>query len=164
MADDKKQEQKAATVEVKQDSIALGIAMGVQAALQQLGLVQPKHEAVVQGGETAKRMARGECNVCRQPLSGCEGKHVEMVVYPTRYPEHADFFPGVYINGTRYLSNDENHKVVVPAISQSDILSAVRQFEDGERAIGQSRNRRHNSGRISPNGSSINQYQGRGFR
>lgn len=164
MADDKKVEQKAATVEVKQDSIALGIAMGVQAALQQLGIGQHKPEAITAASETAARYGKGECSTCHQMRSACEDKHTQMIVYPQRYPEFAEYFPGVIINGQKYLSNNEGHSVTVPACSVGDILKIVRDFEEGERINQMGRKKRHHSGVLSPNGAAVNPYAGQGFR
>lgn len=90
------------------------------------------------------------CHVCRQNLkSGCKGDHTEMVVYPSRYPEHARFFPGFIINGVSYLSDNESHTIPVPTVCVSAITNGIRIFEDGERRLEKSQSRSNDSGHIS---------------
>ena len=94
-----------------------------------------------------------QCTECRQALSGCEGKHVKMVVHPGHF---AEYFPGAIINGIRYLSNDSGHMVLVPAACESTILSIVANYEQNERDMAVGRKRDHHSGSVSPHGSSVN--------
>lgn len=97
-----------------------------------------------------------KCHDCGQALSGCEGKHILMVVHPTQF---AEYFPGAIINGVRYLSNDTSHRIVVPAACKSTIMGIVAGFEKNEREISVGRKRDHHSGSVSPHGSSINPAQ-----
>lgn len=97
------------------------------------------------------------CTECGQILeTGCKGKHVQMVVFPQRYPEHAEFFQGVFLNGRRYLSNDENHKVVVPEECVALFNQIIQTFEQNEQDQRVGRSHQHRSGTVSPNGSSFN--------
>jgi hypothetical protein len=100
----------------------------------------------------AAHVAPRMCSSCGQQLSGCEGKHVLMVVHPQRYPQHARFFPGAIINGVRYLSNDEGHKVLVPENCKSSILGLVHGYEENEQAMAVGRKAERLSGTVSPNG------------
>lgn len=100
-----------------------------------------------------------KCTDCRQVRDngaggGCQGRHIEMVVFPQRYPQHADYFPGAIINGIRYLSNDSGHRILVPADAEATILGLVGGFEQNEQDMAVGRKREHHSGRVSPNGSS----------
>lgn len=97
-----------------------------------------------------------KCTECGQAVSGCHGKHTEIVVYPLRYEETAEFFPGVFINGVKYLSNDPGHKVVVPLEAANGILQTVQHYEQSEHEARAGRVKNHNSGRIGPNGASFN--------
>ena len=36
-----------------------------------------------------------QCEKCHQLISACKDKHVKMVVFPTKYPEFAEWFAGV---------------------------------------------------------------------
>lgn len=93
------------------------------------------------------------CHQCGQALrTGCEGKHEEMVVYPTRYPEHGEFFQGARINGVTYLSNDENHKVLVPANAVGGIMQLVQGFENNEQETRIGRKAERHSGVVGPSG------------
>lgn len=98
------------------------------------------------------RVAPKMCHECRQQEKACGGKHIQMVVYPTKYPQHADYFMGAIINGVRYLSNDPGHKVTVPEIAEATILGIVAGYEDEEQAKAVGRAKSVNSGRVSPFG------------
>ena len=93
------------------------------------------------------------CHDCGQALSGCEGKHIQMVVHPMQF---AEYFPGAIINGIKYLSNDTGHRITVPAACESTIMGIVAGFEKNEREISVGRKRDHHSGSVSPHGSSVN--------
>lgn len=100
--------------------------------------------------------SREICYQCGQALrTGCFGKHAEMVVFPQRHPEHGDFFQGVILNGVRYLSNDESHKVLVPENAVSNISQIVQAFEQNEQEVRIGRKAERYSGRVSPSGSSV---------
>lgn len=89
-----------------------------------------------------------ECIDCKQSVSACKGKHVEMVVYPTRYPEFWKYFKGVKINGVEYVSHTAGQRITVPAALESTITNAIVQFEDNERTMLIGRNKQHSSGSI----------------
>lgn len=132
----------AETITMKQvvDLIPTMIASAVAAAMKgqpvSAAPARPVHAAV--------------CQDCGQAKSGCEGKHVLMVVYPASFSE---YFPGAIINGVRYLSNDPGHMVLIPEACESTILGIVAGYEKNERDISVGRKRDHNSGRVSPSGS-----------
>ncbi len=90
-----------------------------------------------------------QCVVCGQYTSACHSKHVEISVYPTRYPEFGDVFQGVFINGVKYLSNDESHTIAVPEAAAPHIEQTIRTFEKNEREISHGRQASHNMGHIS---------------
>lgn len=92
--------------------------------------------------------SREICHACRQPLTACKGEHTMMVVYPKKYTEFGSFFPGIILNGERYLSNDEQHQVLVPSACVADFDNRIRAFETNEREIGQSRSKQHHNGDI----------------
>jgi hypothetical protein len=92
------------------------------------------------------------CPECGQPVTACSNKHISMVVYPTRYPQHAEYFPGAIINGVKYLSNNDSHSVTVPEVSYSDIKTIVSQFEQNEQEMAVGRIAERLSGTVSPRG------------
>jgi hypothetical protein len=96
-----------------------------------------------------------QCSECGQKRSACGGKHVQMVVFPTRFPQFADYFPGVILNGVKYLSNDDSHTVTVPAIAESDVLNTVAGFERNEHEMANGRVAERHSGTVSPRGTSF---------
>lgn len=96
------------------------------------------------------------CHVCRQALAGCEGKHVQLVVYPQRYPEHGQFFQGVFLNGVKYLSNDDGHEITVPANAANSIRQLVQNFENNEQETRIGRKAERYSGSLGPGGSAVN--------
>lgn len=98
---------------------------------------------------------KAKCPECKQMLSGCQGKHVQMIVYPQRYPQHADYFPGVHLNGVKYLSNDETHLVLVPEAAATSIANIVSTFEQNEQDMAVGRKAVRHSGTVSPNGNSV---------
>lgn len=101
------------------------------------------------------QVAKPKCIECGQVLTGCGGKHVQMVVYPQRYPQHADYFPGVVINGIRYLSNGDGHRVTVPAEAESTISGIVSNFEQNEQELATGRKAERHSGHVGPGGTSV---------
>lgn len=99
-----------------------------------------------------------KCPECRQVFStptggGCQGKHVQMVVYP-KNPRLAEFFPGVILNGVTYRSNHPSELVTVPA--QNDIAYSIEKFEESEDNFRHGRTASHNSGTIGPGGGRTN--------
>lgn len=109
--------------------IAAAIAAGMKMAMEQVQLANASK--VVPAAPKPHR----SCGDCGQALTACESKHTKMVVYPTRYPEFSRFFAGVTINGKTYLSNNENHLVLVPDACVSDITKIISTFEDNEREM-----------------------------
>lgn len=105
-----------------------------------------------QAAAPAARKSPVICQDCRQQKTACEGKHIQMVVYPTKYPQHADYFMGVFLNGVRYLSNSPSHKVTVPEIAEATILGIVAGYEEEEQAKAVGREKMAHSGRVSPFG------------
>lgn len=88
------------------------------------------------------------CTICRQPEKGCHKEHVDMVVFPTRYPEFGDFFRGVILNGVVYLSSDENQAIPVPKDAATWIAGTIRNFEQNERETQHGRSKTHHSGHV----------------
>lgn len=89
----------------------------------------------------------GECGTCRQPFGGCGGKHRKIVVGPER-DENWRIFPGIAINGVRYLSQGPGHMIDVPA--DSDIEYKIYMWEQNEQALATPRVKYHNSGQLGP--------------
>ena len=98
----------------------------------------------------------GRCHECGQLVSACDRKHVQMVVYPLKYPQYADYFPGVFVNGVRYLSNDDGHPITVPAVAQAEIAGHVAGFERNEHEMANGRVAERHSGVVSPHGTAFN--------
>lgn len=98
----------------------------------------------------------GRCHECGQLVSACDKKHVQMVVYPLKYPQYADYFPGVFVNGVRYLSNDDGHPITVPAVAQAEIAGHVAGFERNEHEMANGRVAERHSGVVSPHGTAFN--------
>jgi hypothetical protein len=149
MSDDKKPapQEQLTMKQVVEQLIPAAIAAAVSATQKQ----QPAPQAAPRVG------APQRCTACNQQLTACSGKHVEMVVYPTRYPEHADFFPGAIINGAKYLSNDENHKVLVPENAAGTIKQIVQAFEQNEHEMQAGRKAQRHSGVVTPHGAAVTQ-------
>ena len=127
------------------NAMGMAVAAGMQAGLQS-SRPQPAPQP----------RARQICTVCRQDVHGCEGKHVEMVVYPTKYPKYARYFTGIQLNGVTYLSNDEGHKVLVPENAASEISAMVARAEQEEVEMRTGREVEHYAGSVSPGGSRPN--------
>lgn len=110
----------------------------------------------VQSSSRPQPVARERCHLCQQARSACGDKHVMMVVYPQRYPEHGEFFQGAKINGVRYLSNNESHEVLVPEPAVATISNIIRGFERNEQESRVGRRVERRSGSIGPHGSNFN--------
>ena len=150
MSDDKKPapQEQLTMKQVVEQLIPAAIAAAVSATNKQ----QPAPAAQARPVGAPQR-----CPECSQQRSACEGKHIEMVVYPTRYPEHADYFVGVMINGIKYLSNDDTHKVLVPENAAGAIKAIVQTFEQNEHDMATGRKAQRHSGVVSPHGAAVNQ-------
>lgn len=125
--------------EEMREAIADGIAMGIAVAA--------KGNTPAPTQTRAQARQKKTCGECKQDLRGCEGKHRLMVVYPKK---NGRYFQGVIINGVRYLSNNKNHKICVPA--NADISNFISNWEDSEEAMKESKSREHNSGELSGSG------------
>ena len=115
------------------DAITMGVALGMQQVGQQPIAAKPG----------TKRRFGPPCPECKAPKMGCKGKHKSVVVYP-RNPRHARFFPGVRLNGVRYISNGPGHAIIVPA--DAPIEHLIQEFERNEDEQSQGRLAEHNSG------------------
>ncbi len=105
-----------------------------------------------QGGRPAVKEApvpmgfRPRCVTCGQVEgTGCNGKHVEIAVYPNR-AETAEYFQGVSLNGVKYLSNDEGHKIPVPELGLDAIVSRIIAYEENEVATRNGRKKERKPG------------------
>ena len=97
--------EKAAKPEEKLDMAKLveSIAISVASAMRAGQPAAPVYEG------RGSRNYGPVCGVCDQYVSACNNEHESMSVYTVNYPEFGQFFQGVFINGKKYLSNDENH-------------------------------------------------------
>lgn len=132
----------------------------MEQVLQLVPAIAAATASAMQKGQTAAAVkpvfrAPQKCHECGQAVTGCEGKHKLMVVYPQRYPQHADYFPGVQINGIRYLSNNDHHQVLVPEAAESFIANTVAIFEQNEQDMAVGRKAVRHSGTVSPHGSNL---------
>ena len=98
------------------------------------------------------------CRICKQagpgPKPPCNDEHINMVVYPQKYPEFGKFFQGSIINGIRYLSDGRRSRVSVPKACEGQILKQVADFEENERVTMMGRSAQHNSGEMREVGAS----------
>lgn len=101
----------------------------------------------------SKKNQVGECGTCGQLNSACNNEHALMVVFPTRYPEFGKWFQGRRLNGVRYLSANQTHKIYVPKAAVGDIQKAIEGFEETERINLTGRKAEHDSGEIGPGSS-----------
>jgi hypothetical protein len=170
MADDKKKDLKEAIVaeatsptpaealaqmspeDRKQIQLIKAVMMEVVPALVAMKSA-PEAKEAKQRMEAAERkiLSRRVCSVCLQPLTACENKHVQLTVYPSRYPEFAKGFPGVTINGVTYLSA-QNRTVPVPECAAPYIAQMVTAYETNMRESISGRTAEHNSGNLSGGG------------
>lgn len=128
------------------------IPAAIAAAIHSVNAGQPRAAA-----PPPARQVRQVCSDCKQDkITGCGGKHAYIVVYPTRYEEAQEFFPGVFLNGVKYLSNNMEHEVCVPESAAGDILNTVQRFEQNEHEQRVGRSKKHHSGAIGPGGNAIN--------
>lgn len=88
------------------------------------------------------------CTVCQQNLAACGDKHADFVAFPVKYPEFGDFFQGLFVNGVKYISNDEAHSVKVPEACVPYLKQMIAQFEEQERIARTGRNKTHHSGSL----------------
>lgn len=110
-------------------------------------MVQVNQQGQNQGRQSMVHVER--CQECGQAKRGCGGEHVQMVVFPTKYPEFGEWFQGCWINGVRYLSNDAGHTVTVPKNAQGGLTKMVQDFENNEREQRMGKTREWNSGSVS---------------
>lgn len=107
---------------------------------------------------------RSRCNVCRQVVTACGGKHVRLAVFPSRTPDKIQFFPGAGINGVWYRSTHDGDYVDVPENAVSQVLTAIRSFEAEELRLNVSSTGGNYLGRLGTNGSQVNQPVQMGWR
>lgn len=93
-----------------------------------------------------RNLAGKRCPVCKQFESGCEGKHVKMVVFPVRYPEFSTFFAGYGLNGVWYRSQNPNHYIEIPASAEADCRNIIANYEEQERVSRLGRSGGHDFG------------------
>ncbi|MFT3866844.1 MAG: hypothetical protein QM729_21485 [Solirubrobacterales bacterium] len=134
-------------------------ASSALAAVQALQASQPAAPVSTRG-----RAYSPVCMDCGQHTSACNGKHVEMVVYPVRNPEHARFFRGVILNGKEYLSNHSTHAIVVPECAESFIQNTIDAYVRNEVEVSMGRVKERFSGTIGPKGSNLNPNPADGWR
>lgn len=143
MADDKK-DLKAESIEDLVSRITKSIFNeGMPALAVALKGTQPQ---APQG--TPRRDPGALCPTCGQGENACKKEHVKLVVYPSRYPEFGEFFQGVIINGVRYLSNNQDHEIEVPACAATEMSNIIRTFETNERETRVGRSKTHHSGSV----------------
>lgn len=131
-----------------------GAAAAAKAAVE--ALMPAIASAVLQGNKPGPMVAGQvprvpviRCGTCGQDQRACKvNGHEKMVVYPARYPEFAEWFMGVYINGVRYLSDNASHLVTVPKDAVAGIKTHIQVWEDNERTTKLGKKRRHNTGSV----------------
>jgi hypothetical protein len=145
VSDAKKPEVTAAPVKSADVNIADLVRQTVEGLLPSLILA-------AQGGRPAVKEApiplgmRPRCVTCNQVEgTGCNGKHVEIAVYPSR-DEVSEYFQGVILNGVKYLSNDANHKIPVPELGLDAITSRIIAYEENEVATRNGRKKERRPG------------------
>ena len=136
-----------------QEQIAFINQLIISASIAAATTVQPAQSAQQTKKNSSAPQIIPVCGECQQLVTACKGEHTKMVVFPDKYPEFAKWFAGVMINGVRYVSNNSNQKVVIPACAESTIVNAIKAFEENERTIHIPRNKQHNSGSIGRSGS-----------
>lgn len=147
MADDKKQSPNAPIT--RDELLELmtkaheNTMLAVASMLQPKGLAQQSKEAV-----EAAQARLNTCQECRQKVAACKGKHRKAVVLPQNARD-AQFFQGVILNGVKYLSNNLNHHITVPAFFNfEERVTAAAEQEDVNR---NGRINQFNSGGIGKN-------------
>lgn len=109
----------------------------------------------------AKMDALVQCQDCGQKRVACKGEHVQMFVGP-KNARRVKWFPGCYLNGVQYISTHPGHRVVVP--KDNNFAHQIASWEQSEEDLRTGREIRHNSGIISPSGTSgFKPYTGAGF-
>lgn len=138
-----------------QEAAATSAAEAVKALMPAVASIalQKGQAQVVTDPRNMPRPPIQRCDKCGQNVKACKDDgHVQMVVYPTKYPEFGDWFMGVFINGVRYLSNNAAHAVTVPRVAKSDILGMIRTWETNERELKLGRKRKRVSGNVGNGG------------
>lgn len=144
MSNDKKQlepkpEGITLTAEAFENIITKVVTQSTAAAAALISTSQPKAPVALPPRTFEK------CAECFQYAEACKGEHVEMVVYPVS-AKHGKWFPGVIVNGVRYLSDHGGHRIKVP--KENNIAAAVVQWEQNEEEMLNGRTKFHNSGSI----------------
>lgn len=128
------------------NQVAMTAAVTAVQASQSMGMQQ------VQSTRSQNQVIIPQCHICQQLVTACKEKHVKMVVYPTRYPEFARWWPGYKLNGVRYISHSPNQKILVPEIAVSAISQAILAYEENERTVKIGRTAQRHGGSIGPHG------------
>jgi hypothetical protein len=119
----------------------LAVSVATAQAMQPTQVVQaPPQRGIVTGPI---------CGTCGQAEKACGREHKDIAVYPTSYPEFGEWFQGVFINGVKYLSNNESHLIPVPKVAVTTFYELIRRFEQNERESRVGRSKTHQSGHIS---------------
>lgn len=108
---------------------------------------------------TYPRDSSTRCSECGQYLKACKNEHRLACIYPDD-EEAASFFPGVKINGVRYLSNGPGHLITVPKNSDVEYTMAAWVRNERDQRIGKKNLR--NSGSIGAT-NNFNAYKGGNF-
>lgn len=125
-----------------------------------VGELVPAMMAMQNASSAGQRPAREnrrwiQCRVCKQAgpnKAPCNGEHIKMVVYPSKYPEFGKWFQGAIINGIRYLSDGRRDRIDIPAACEGQITKQVADYEENERVTVMGRSASHDSGSISEGG------------
>lgn len=131
------------------NAIAMGMAMAKK-------MEQAEARGISDASIMARMAARERCEKCLQLKVACKGEHSEMVVWPID-PLSQQVFDGLQLNGVRYCSNGDGHKISVPA--QNDFASMLCNFEKNERETRMGRKASRNGGSWKGGASEINHWR-----
>lgn len=120
-------------IEGMMPAMVAAMRIGQQNAPQQAPSPMAMQAYQLARAQSERALGAEKCHACNQKLHACQGKHVDMVVFPTRIPELAEAYPGVTINGVTYISADNQHIVTVPELAVDAIKTFTAAWEDGER-------------------------------
>lgn len=140
--------------------VSEAIAKALTEALPMAAMMMAKVQSEAQHKAMQKtQIAHERCPECQQLVKvriaedgttkkefACKNEHDDIVVYPSN-PEARRFFPGAFINGVGYKSNNSGHKVRVP--KENAIIHCVENFERNEYEMNNPRQAFHDSGTIS---------------
>lgn len=110
-----------------------------------LSAPQQKASTDAKAAIEAHERGRHTCPDCGQKQIACQSKHRKVVVLP-RDARTAVWFPGFFLNGVKYRSNNPGHQITVPA--NANVEHAVEAFEEQEDLVRNGRTIFRNSGGI----------------